>query len=183
MRWIRKWFLFHPSGGGPVLALVSLALAADPAGQLMVTMAGLPASGCVLSVDGQAQGKLPVRITSVATGSHAFAVECADGRTESWTKQVATAPGKLATLEIGPLTAPPPANTGTAPIETYVLLSRIQGEKVRVDGGEPVALPWLGKLVPVPHDFVVLAPDGTERARVTKSVAPGDGGKAVVKLD
>src|SRR5688500_8873208 len=120
MGWTRKRFLFHPVRGGPMtlLALVSLAIALDPpVGQLMVTMAGLPADGCSLSIDGQAQGKLPMRIGAVAAGSHAFSVECADGRTESWTKDVATAPGKMAMVEIGPLTAPPPPKTVTTPVE------------------------------------------------------------------
>ena len=166
-----------------VLALVALALGAEPlVGQLMVSMAGLPPDGCTLSVDGGARGKLPLRLGTITAGSHDFSVECADGRTGSWTRDVATAPGTLATVEIGPLTAPPPEVTVTTPVETYVLLTKILGEKVRIDGGEPVTLPVLARLLPGPHTFVVLNPDGSTRKTVTRSVVPVDG-KAVVKLD
>lgn len=161
--------------------LLPLAFADPPAGQLMVSVRDSP-SGCTLSLDGVEKGALPLRLSSVPAGEHAFAVRCPDGRAGTWTRSVDTASGKLAMVELGPLPAAPPPAPGGPPVPTYVLLSRIQGERVQVDGGEPVALPWRGVLAPGSHEFVVLNPDGTVRARLTRDVVPVNG-NAVVKLD
>jgi len=163
-----------------LLAWLPFALANPAAGSLMVFVEG--AEQCTLSIDGQDRGKLPLRIESVAAGVHTFAVVCPDGRTQTYTREVALTAGQLEVLKLGPMPAAPPAPVGAEPVPTYVLLSRIQGEKVRIDGGEPQVLPHRTHLTPGPHTFEVLEPDGTVRAKVTKDVVPQNG-NAVVKLD
>lgn len=155
---------------------------ADPAtGQVIIE--AVSSRECSLTIDGQDFGRLPVHAMKLQGGEHAFTVSCPDGRQASARSQVTLVPGGIARVVLDDLqySAPRPEAV-TGPIPAYVLLSRISGERVRIDGGTPVALPARVMLSVGPHSFVVVEPNGTERPAVTRQVV-SSGGQAVVKLD
>jgi hypothetical protein len=163
-----------------LLVLAKLAWAADP-GQVIIE--AVDSRNCSLAVDGADFGKLPVHAMKMAAGTHQFAISCPDGRKASTSAEVKLVPGGIARLILQDLafSAPIPESV-SGPIPTYVLLTRIQGQKVRIDGGSPLTLPAKVSLTVGPHSFVVVEPNGTERPAVSRDVV-SSGGQAVVKLD
>jgi hypothetical protein len=163
-----------------VLLLLSSLAWADP-GQVIIE--AVDSRNCNLAVDGADFGKMPVHALKMAAGPHQFAISCPDGRKASTSAQVTLVPGGIARLYLEDLaySAPVPEAV-TGPIPAYVLMTRIQGEKVRIDGGPPLTMPAKVTLTVGAHSFVVVAPDGTERPAVSREVV-SSGGQAVVKLD
>jgi hypothetical protein len=157
----------------------SFVLAVASAGEVVVSVDGAGQAACAVAIDGQARGNTPLHVTGLAPGSHAFTLTCLDR--DPWTEKrdVVDQPTGFQQLVFQ---APPPKSV-TTPVEVYLVVRDMTaGEKVKIDGGDPVPLPYHARLVPGPHEFVILSRGGAEVRRYTKEVLGNPAG-VVLKLD
>jgi hypothetical protein len=149
------------------------------AGEVVVSVEGAGAAACAVAIDGQPRGNTPLRVTGLAPGPHAFTLTCLDRDPWTESRPVVEPAAGFQTIAFR---APPPKAV-TTPVDVYLVVTNMTaGEKVRVDGGDPVPLPHHAKLVPGPHEFVILGRSGAEVRRFTKTVG-GDPAGVVLKLD
>jgi hypothetical protein len=163
--------------------LVTLALVSRVAfaGELVVDVQGMGNMGtCLVAIDGAAQGNAPLHATGVAAGPHDFTLTCAQRDPFTERREVTGAAGFQQVVFQAP---PAKALSVTTPIDVYLVVRDMtKGEKVRIDGGEPVAIPYHAMLLAGPHDFVVLDRSGAEARRFHREVIGNPAG-VVLKLE
>lgn len=152
---------------------------AASAGEVVVSVEGAGNAACAVSVDGQARGNTPLHVTGLAAGNHAFTLTCLDR--DPWTESRAVADQPNGFQQI--VFQAPPAKMVTTPVEVYLVVTNMTaGEKVRIDGADPVPLPYHARLVPGPHTFAILDRGGAQVRSYTKDVVGNPAG-VVLKLD
>jgi hypothetical protein len=162
-----------------VVTWVFLVLQSALAGELVVNVEGGGAAACAVSVDGQAKGNTPLHLTGLAAGSHSFSFTCLDRDPFTEQRDVADQPNGFQQLTFK---APPPKMV-TTPVDVYLVVRDLtRGEKVRIDGGDPVSIPYHAKLVPGMHDFLVLDRAGNEARHLQREVLGNPAG-VVLKLE
>lgn len=158
--------------------MIAFLVSVASAGELVVSVEGAGSAACAVAIDGKASGNSPLHVTDLPAGSHQFTFTCLDRDPFTTTGEVTGAPG----FQQLSFAAPPPKMV-TTPVEVYLVVRDMtKGEKVKIDGGEPVPLPYHARLVPGMHEFVVLDRGGAEARRMTKEVVGNPAG-VVLKLE
>lgn len=158
--------------------MIHLLLAAAWASELVLSVEGAGNAACAVAVDGKASGNAPLHVTDLPAGPHAFTFTCLDRDPWTETLQVTGAAG-FQQLSV----KAPPARPVTTPVEVYLVVRDMtRGEKVKIDGGEPVPLPYHARLVPGPHHFVVLDRAGNVARTLDREVLGNPAG-VVLKLE